>query len=135
MEGSSVPTALEPSRIRNMEVLGKVCRLAGLESNEWGRTAIEIGSSVVKRRTGTSQPIFSFALTVGLVAMEFLRGGVAPLQKHMRPTWLLDGPYDPMQLSSGELDGAALAFFSKELFPGPADMAPTGDVRPLYLRS
>ena len=55
-------------------------------------------------------------LTGQMVAAEFLRQIIAPLQSHTRPMWMLGGLSDSMRLSTTMLDADVGNYATRVLF-------------------
>ena len=55
-------------------------------------------------------------LTGQMVAAEFLRQSITPLQSHTRPLWMLGGLEDSMRLSTTMLDAEAVNYATRVLF-------------------
>ena len=73
-------------------------------------------------------------LTGAMVAAEYLRQCVAPLQEHSRPVWTLVSTADDIRLSNRGLDAAAVDAATRALFGAEGVEKPSGEVRPLYKR-
>ena len=69
-----------------------------------------------------------------MVAAEYLRQSVVPLQEHSRPVWMLVNTSDDIWLSNSGPDAAIVDAATRALFGVEGVEKPSGVVRPLYKR-
>ena len=73
------------------------------------------------------------SLTGQMVAEDFVRRRIAPLQKHTKPAWMYSGPADPMRLHCGSHTPDVIASIMGILFTAPDVPVPKSELaRPIH---
>jgi len=72
-------------------------------------------------------------LTGQMVAEDFVKRRIAPLQSHTKPMWMYSGPMDAMRLHCSDHSAATVAHIMGTLFINPVVPVPRNDdTRPLH---
>ena len=96
----------------------------------WGSQSFE--GRKLERVYERMQQLRGAGVTGQIVARDFTRRRIAPLQERSEPVWRYSGRSDPMRLCTDNLAVEVLDSVMGILFTTPAIPAPTDDTRPIF---
>ena len=102
-----------------------------LKNSNWSRKALA-GPKIIDL-AARLKLVREAGLTGQMVAEDFVRRRIAPLQAHTKPVWMYSGPADPMRLHHSSHTPDVVTFILGTLFVAPEIPAPgTELLRPLH---